>query len=47
MAEASAVVLDGFRLRADANVVRHPDRYVDPRGERMWSTVQAILAEMR
>jgi DNA polymerase I len=26
MAEASAVVLDGFRLRSDVNIVRCPDR---------------------
>ncbi len=45
MAEASAFVLAGFRLRSDAKVVRYPDRYSDPRGERMWNTVQAILQE--
>jgi DNA polymerase I-like protein with 3'-5' exonuclease and polymerase domains len=46
MAEASRVVLDGFELRADAKIVRHPDRYIDPRGERMWNTVMAIVAKI-
>lgn len=44
MAEASRVVLAGFELRSDAKIVRHPERYSDPRGERMWQTVQNILA---
>jgi hypothetical protein len=38
MAEASRVVLSGFELRSDAKVVRHPDRYTDPRGERIPAT---------
>lgn len=46
MAEASRIVLGGFELRSDAKIVRHPERYSDPRGERMWGTVMAILAEM-
>ena len=32
MAKASRVVLDGFELRTDVNVIRYPDRYQDPRG---------------
>jgi hypothetical protein len=43
MAGASSVVLDGFRLRSDAEIFRHPDRYSDPRGEHMWETVMGIL----
>ncbi len=43
MLEASRVVLDGFELRADAEVVRWPDRYMDKRGEAMWSTAMLIL----
>ncbi len=46
MAEASRVVLSGFELRSDAKIVRYPDRYTDPRGEKMWETVVAILAEL-
>jgi DNA polymerase I len=43
MAEASRVVLDGFELRTDANVVMWPQRYMDPRGQRMWEAVTEIL----
>jgi hypothetical protein len=43
MADASAIVLDGFRLRSDAKVIRYPDRYSDPRGESMWTIVWDIL----
>src|SRR5262249_27145526 len=35
MQEASEIVLAGFPLRTEAKIVRHPDRYMDPRGERM------------
>jgi hypothetical protein len=45
MDEAARIVLAGFPLRADAKVIRHPDRYLDPRGQAMWETVQALLAE--
>jgi hypothetical protein len=45
MREASELVLSGFPLRTDAKVVRHPDRYVDERGRRMWETVQRLLDE--
>ena len=43
MARASRDVLGGFELRADAKLIRHPDRYADPRGARMWSTVMELL----
>jgi hypothetical protein len=46
MAEASRVVLAGFELRSDAKVVRHPDRYSDPRGEQMWETVMGLMADL-
>lgn len=46
MADASAAVLGGFRLRTDAKIVRSPDRYMDDRGERMWATVQELVAEL-
>jgi DNA polymerase I-like protein with 3'-5' exonuclease and polymerase domains len=44
MAEASRVVLNGFELRTDVNVVRWPDRYMDPRGARMWEHVVTLLS---
>jgi DNA polymerase-1 len=43
MAEASEVVLDGFRLRSDARVVRSPDRYMDDRGREFWGQVMGLL----
>jgi DNA polymerase I len=45
MLQASAVVLDGFRLRSDAKVVRHPDRYMDERGGKMWAQVIELAGE--
>ena len=46
MADASAIVLGGFRLRSDAEVFRYPERYMDERGREMWDTVTGILAEI-
>jgi DNA polymerase I-like protein with 3'-5' exonuclease and polymerase domains len=44
MQRASEIVLGGFALRTEAKVVRHPDRYMDERGEEMWDNVQELLA---
>lgn len=46
MREASEAVLPGFPLNTEAKVVRYPDRYADPRGERMWAAVTGIVAEL-
>jgi hypothetical protein len=46
MSDASAIVLDGFRLRSDADVFRYPERYADERGGQMWDTVMAILDDV-
>src|SRR5262249_38376058 len=43
MREARGIVLNGFSLRTDAKVFRHPDRYMDERGRRMWETVWGLL----
>jgi DNA polymerase-1 len=45
MAKASRVVLGGFELRTDVNVVRYPDRYQDPRGAVMWQRVMGLAAK--
>jgi hypothetical protein len=45
MAEASAIVLNGFVLSSDAEIVRYPDRYSDERGVNMWQLIMAILDE--
>ena len=44
--EASSSVLDGFRLRSDVDVICFPDRYVDERGERMWSRITEVLDQL-
>jgi hypothetical protein len=43
MAEAGRVVLDGFELRTDAEIIRHPNRYADKRGVEMWDRVMGLL----
>lgn len=43
MREAGELVLPGFPLRTEAKIVRYPDRYNDPRGERMWDTVTQLI----
>ncbi len=43
MAEASRVVLNGFELRTDAELIRYPQRYQDRRGVTMWETVMELL----
>jgi hypothetical protein len=45
MAEASEIVLAGFRLRSDARIVRWPDRYMDDRGREFWGRVMALIPE--
>jgi hypothetical protein len=46
MSDASALVLDGFRLRSDAKIVRYPERYEDERGKEMWQRVWNVMAEI-
>jgi len=43
MAEASAIVLDGFTLRTSVRAVRAPENWTDPRGEMIWAAVQREL----
>ena len=44
MEQASDLVLDGFVLRSDVNIVRYPDRYSDKRDIQMWSRTMRLLA---
>jgi hypothetical protein len=46
MAEASRAVLNGFELGTDATVVRHPDRYADKRGTKMWHEVTSLIDQI-
>jgi hypothetical protein len=43
MTEASKATLDGFALRTDVVVVRHPDHYRDARGVNFWSSLLGVL----
>ena len=45
MATASRLVLGGFELRIDVNVIRYPDRYQDPRGAVMWDRVMNLVTK--
>jgi DNA polymerase I len=52
MRRASRVILNPtaggtFELRTDAKIIRHPDRFTDPRGTELWETVMRLLAERR
>jgi hypothetical protein len=45
MAEASAIVLEGFALRTSVRVVRAPDRWTEQRGRSVWDALLHALAE--
>jgi hypothetical protein len=48
MADASLVVLGGFEVRTEAQVVRYPDRFMDEdRGRVMWDHVQDLIVARR
>jgi len=47
MASASRAVLAGFELRTDAVIIRHPDRYQDPRGTVMWDRVNRLITKQQ
>jgi hypothetical protein len=43
MEHAGRVVSAGLSIRVGVEVVRHPDRYLDPRGLAMWERVNELL----
>jgi DNA polymerase I-like protein with 3'-5' exonuclease and polymerase domains len=45
MRDAAAVVLRGYELPTDAQMVRPGQRYYDERGEQMWNTVNKLIAK--
>jgi hypothetical protein len=45
MLRASRIVLKGFEVGVDSEIIKYPDRYVDTRGVKMWNTVIDILNE--
>lgn len=46
LAEASQIILDGFPLRSEAEVISYPDRYLDERGTITFERVIRILQEL-
>jgi hypothetical protein len=43
MAKASRIVLARFELRTKPALIRYPEHYSDPRGERMWAELKPLL----
>jgi hypothetical protein len=43
MSDASALVLDGFRLHSDTRPIIYPARYEDERGKEMWETCWQVI----
>lgn len=43
MARASRIVLDGFEVRTEADLIPYPRRYSDRRGDAMWAMVMRAL----
>ena len=46
MGDAAALVLRGYRLPTDRQLLRPGERYHDDRGEAMWATVTRLLAKL-
>ncbi len=46
MKEASRIVLDGFELNTDQEILCYPNRYMDKRGIKMWDTVWDTINEL-
>ena len=42
MRDASAVVLKGYNLSTDEQVIQHGKRFFDDRGSEMWNTVSRL-----
>jgi len=45
MTEAATIVLGGFPLGTDTQLVRYPDRYIDKRGTVMWNRVISLATQ--
>ena len=46
MARASRVILDGFEIRTDVDIIRYPGRYDDDRVGDMWNRVMGLLEQI-
>jgi hypothetical protein len=47
MAQAASIILGGFPLRTDHEIVAYPDRYMDDRGREFWDQVYEMMAPNR
>lgn len=47
MEEASAILLDGFKLTSDAKIIRSPERFHEDSGQMFWDRVMAILDRIK
>ena len=48
MVDASEIVMGcGYACRVDADIVRYPNRYMDERGEAMFSKVMVLLDKLK
>lgn len=43
MKKAGEIILNGFPVRSDVEIVKYPDRYMDGRGREMWERVWKIV----
>jgi hypothetical protein len=46
MRDASRIVLRGYELNSDEQIVREGGRFFDKRGVEMWSTVNRLLTKL-
>jgi hypothetical protein len=46
MRDAASVVLRGYELPTDCQIIRPGGRYFDKRGAEMWKTVERLLAKL-
>ena len=46
MRDAAAIVLRGYELPTDEQIIRAGSRYYDDRGEEMWKTVTDLMAKL-
>ena len=46
MGDAAALMLRGYRLPTDRQIIRPGERYFDDRGKAMWDTVTGLLAKL-
>jgi hypothetical protein len=48
MTNASSIVLGpGNSIKTEANVIKYPERYSDPRGVQTWNRVLRIIEEIK